>query len=188
MRRASPVVILACGVLAAGCGDSRAPVPNLTHPAPPGGFRTLRFPSAGVSFSSPRSWPSVPQRSPLVTVIASGSAVISLWRYARPAAAPSSGSLLAAARATLVGAIRSRQPTARVLRSRLTRIGGAPAIEFEAVERVGGGTRQVLSTHVFAPRSEVVLEEYAPPALFTSLRHTVFARVRRSLALLAAAR
>jgi hypothetical protein len=188
VRRASPVVILACGVLAAGCGDSRAPVPSLTQPASPGGFRTLRFQAAGVSFSSPRSWSSVPQRAPLVTVVTSGSAVISLWRYARPTAPPSSGALLTAARATLFGAIRSRQQAVRVLGSRLTRVGGAPAIEFEAVERIGDGTRQVLSTHVFAPRSEVVLEEYAPPALFTRLRRGVFVRVRNSLALLAAAR
>ncbi|HEY2161434.1 MAG TPA: hypothetical protein VGH24_09020 [Solirubrobacteraceae bacterium] len=183
----SPVV-LACVVLAAACGNSRAPVPSLTRPAAPDGFRTLRFPSAGVSFSSPRSWPSIPQRVPMVAVVASGSAVISLWRYARVAPPPSSSALLAAARATLFGAIRARQGSVRVVGSRLTRVSGAPAIEFHAVERFGGATRQVLSTHVFAPRSEVVLEEYAPPALFRTLRYPVFAPVRHSFALLAATR
>lgn len=183
VRRASAVVVLGCLVLPAGCGNSRTPVPSLTRPASPDGFRTLRFPSAGVSFSAPRNWGSIPQRPPLVTVVASGNAVISLWQYARAAPPPASSALLAAARSSLLHAVRAHQGSVQVLGSSLTRISGAPAIELDAVERIAGGTRQVLSTHVFARGAEIVLEEYAPPVLFRRLRYPVFATVRHSLAL-----
>lgn len=176
------MAVAACIGLIAGCGNARTRVPSLTRPGAAGGFRTLRFPATGVSFSAPRNWQVIPQRPPLVTVVASGNAVIALWRYPRGGPAPGSASLLAAARAALFAAIHSRQGSVSVIGSRTTRIGAAPAIEFDATELIGGRSRRVLSTHVFEGGDEVVLEEYAPPAVFPKLRHAVFARVRHSLA------
>jgi hypothetical protein len=46
VRRTAAVVVLGC-LPAAGCGDSRAPVPSLTRPAAAGGYRTHSFPGAG---------------------------------------------------------------------------------------------------------------------------------------------
>jgi hypothetical protein len=175
----------ACIGLIAGCGNARTKVPSLARPAATGSFRTLRFPAAGVSFSAPSSWPVIPQQAPLVTVVASGNAVIALWRYPRSDSPPASASLLGAARTALFAAVRAQQGSVRVIGSRTTRIGGAPAIEFDASERIGGQPRRVLSTHVFAGGAEVVLEEYAPPGVFPRLRHAVFARVRHSLTVLA---
>jgi hypothetical protein len=37
--------------------------------------------------------------------------------------------------------------------------------------------------HVYLPGAEVVLEEYAPPALFHRIDHAVFSPVKRSLRL-----
>lgn len=185
MRRAPAVVVLGC-LLAAGCGNSRTAVPSLTRPAEPGGYRTLRFPAAGVSISAPASWPMITERPPLLTVVTSGNAVIALWRYPRTEAPPASASALSTARASLFGAVRARQGSVRVINSRTARIDGAPAIEFTAVERIAGLRRQVLSTHLFTARGEVVLEEYAPPALFKSIRRPLFARVRSSLAVIGA--
>jgi hypothetical protein len=149
---------------------------------------TLQFPVAGVSIAAPRSWRVIPARSPLLTTVASGDAVIALWRYPRTAPPPNTEASLAAARASLLRAVHARQGTVRVVSSRITRIDGAPAIEFDALETIGGAPRQVLSTHVFQPAGEVVLEEYAPPALLRQIRHPLFARVRRSLALIVAGR
>ncbi len=188
MRWPAAVAIAACAGVMAGCGNARTRVPTLTRPVSPGAsFRTLRFPAQGVSFSAPRNWPVIPQRAPLVTVVASRDAVIALWRYPRREPAPASRSLLAAARSALFAAIRARQGSVHVIASRTTQIGGAPAIEFDAIESINGRSRRVLSTHVFAGADEVVLEEYAPPWLFGKLRRAVFARVRHSLAVAPAA-
>jgi hypothetical protein len=178
------LAIVVCAGLQAGCGNSRTPVPSLTRPAAPGGFRTLRFPAAGVSIAAPRGWQVIAERPPLLTTVASGDAVIALWRYPRSGPPPNSRTALAAARASLLTAIRARQGTVQVLSSRITRIDGAPAIESDALETIGGAPRQVLSTHVFQPTGEVVLEEYAPPAVLNQIRHPLFARVRRSLAII----
>jgi len=180
------VALFACLGLAAGCGNSRTPVPSLTQPAAVHGFRTLRFPAAGVSIGVPESWPVIAQRAPLLTVVASGNAVIALWRYPRRGPAPAPASALAAARGSLLRAIRARSGSVRVIGSRIARIGGVPAIELDALERVAGSPRHVLSTHLFRTGGEIVLEEYAPLSLFRSIRGPVFGPVRRSLTLIGA--
>jgi hypothetical protein len=183
VRLSSAAVLAGCAWLLAGCGNSRTPVPSLTRPAAPGGLHTLRFPAAGVSFSAPRNWQVIAEQAPLVTVVASGDAVIALWRYPRSGPPPDSQALLTAARSSLLAAIHSRQSAVRVLGSHTTTIDGAPTIEFDATETINGRPRRVLSTHVFAGRGEIVLEEYAPPSLFAELHHALFASVRRSLAI-----
>ena len=182
-RRLAAALAIACAGCVAGCGNSRTIVPSLSRPAAVGGFRTLSFSAAGITVDAPAGWTVAPQRAPLVAIVGSGDAVIVLWRYPRAAPSPSSAAELAAARASLFRAVHARQGSVRVLASRLARIDGRPAIEFDALESVAGRSRRVLSTHVFTDRAEVVLEEYAPPARFTRLRHPVFARVRHSLAL-----
>ena len=42
------------------------------------------------------------------------------------------------------------------------------------MEQIAGHERQVRSSHLFEPRAEVVLEEYAPPQLFAGVEHAVF--------------
>src|SRR5438270_13571489 len=100
-RPAAAIAILACLGLAAGCGNSRTPAPSLTRPAAVHGFRTLRFPAARVSISAPGSWPVIPERAPLVTVVASGDATIALWRYPHRESPPDAAAL-AATRASLL--------------------------------------------------------------------------------------
>ena len=64
-----------------------------------------------------------------------------------------------------------------------TRAGAAPAVELDALERVGGQLRRVRSIHVFLAHAEIVLDEYAPPGQFHAVNRAVFTPVRRSLAL-----
>ena len=181
MRVSSAVVAVGC-LAVVGCGDSRSPVPSLTRPAAAHGYRTLRFPNAGVSISAPASWSQVAERRPLLTAVTSGDAVIALWRYPGRRPPTTSSAALAAARGSLLRAIGARNRPVRVLSSTGTLIDGRPAIELSALESIAGHPRQVLSTHLFTGGAEVVLEEYAPPAIFRALRHPLFARVRRSLA------
>lgn len=187
----APLAAAAGCVLAlalAACGGSRPAAPNLTQPARPDGFRTLAFPVAGVSLLAPRNWLTQPQHAPLVTIETSGSAVVALWRY------PSSGSAAAVPPAplsldetALVNQARARGGLVRVLRARTATVAGQPAVVLDVLERIAGSLRRVISTHVYAPGAELVLEEYAPPAGFATVRREAFTRIARSLRLLATA-
>jgi hypothetical protein len=154
--------------------------------SPPGGFRAVSYADAGASLRAPRHWAAAAARAPLIATLSSGRAVIALWRYpARPAGAPPSGfAALTQAMRSLLGAARARDPGLRVLRSGLTSVDGAGAVELDVLERINGRLRRVRSEHIYLPGGEIVLEEYAPPALFPSVDHTVFSPVRRSLRLL----
>jgi hypothetical protein len=121
-----------------------------------------------------------------VVTVQSGAAVVALWRFARPQGVPSGAGALSRARASLIAAVRGRDRTLKLLGSSLSRVDGAGAIELNAIERIAGRPRQVSSTHVYVRGAELVLDEYAPPAQFAAVERAVFARVRRSLALLQA--
>jgi hypothetical protein len=171
-------------VLVAGCGNSRTPVTSATQPSAPDGFETLTRPYAGVRFAVPRNWTVTGQRAPLVVTVASGTATVALWRFARAAPAPAGSRALAGARVRLIAAARARDRTLRLLGSRLARIDGAGAVELDALETIRGRPRRVSSTHLYVPGAELVLDEYAPPDRFAAVERSVFVPVRRSLALL----
>jgi hypothetical protein len=177
--------MLGCSVvLLAGCGNASTAVPSATRPAPPDGFMTLTRAYAGARLAVPRNWVVTGQRAPLVLTIQSGTAVVALWRFARRGPVPAGRHALAAARTGLIARIRGRDRALRLLRASFARVDGAVAIELEAQERIGGLPRQVSSTHVYLPGAELVLDEYAPPAAFAAVDRSVFAPMRRSLALI----
>ena len=57
------------------------PVPSVTTPAPPTGFRALSFPAAGLSLQAPSNWAVTAGHGRLLTTVSSGGAVIALWRF-----------------------------------------------------------------------------------------------------------
>ncbi len=173
-------------LLLAGCGNARTLVPDPTQPVAPTGFRTLTLAQAGVRMSAPRNWTVSGAGPPLVVTLESGTAVVALWRYPRAAPAPAGRLGLVGARRALVAAVRRRDPSMRLLGSSLATFGDVSVIVLAALERIGGHPRRVSSTHIYLRGAELVLDEYAPPAQFPSLERTVFARLRRSLALLPA--
>jgi hypothetical protein len=175
------VVLAGSLLLLAGCGNSRTTVPSATLPAAPDGFRTLVLHDAGVRLAAPRNWTVSGQHSPLLMTIESGGAVIAVWRFARPASAPSGTRALPALRARLLGAVHARDHALSVLRAGGLRVAGASAIDVEAIERIGGRSRRVSSTHVYLRGEELVLDQYAPPAAFAAVDRSVFRPVRRSL-------
>jgi hypothetical protein len=165
----------------AGCGNSRTPAPSLTRPAPAGSVRLLRYPAAGVSFSAPRGWTVIAEPPPVVTVLASGGAVVSVWRYALSGRAPGSSRQLDAARRSLIATTRARDRSIAVLGSRLLKVDGSPAVELSSIEQVDGQPRRSRATHVFAGRSEIVVDEYAPVGAFGAVDMAVFTPLERSL-------
>jgi hypothetical protein len=165
----------------AGCGNSRTPVPNPLAPAPAKGFRAIALPAAGVSVNAPRTWTVTSGRGPLMEVISSGAAVIAVWRYPRTSAPPTGTAAVDQAEQTLIQRARARDPALAVISSKVLRAEPRPTIQLEALEHIAGQLRTVRSTHIFLPKAELVLDEYAPPQVFAAVDRAVFAPVARSL-------
>jgi hypothetical protein len=180
-RAALAVILMFPLVTLAACGNSRTPVPSVSTPAQPTTFRALSFPAAGLSLKAPSNWAVTAGHGRLVTTVSSGAAVIALWRFPSGRPAPAGAAELRQAAQELIKAARARDPSMRLLGSQVTRIGGVPAVELDAVEQIAGQVRQVRSSHLFAARAEVVLEEYAPTRLFPDVDQAVFVPLRRSL-------
>jgi hypothetical protein len=168
-------------LLAAGCGNSRTPAPDLSRPAVPHGTQQLAFPASGLSLRAPANWQVSYQQAPLVVTISSGHAVVAVWRYPRSERLPDTQPTLAAARLRLLDAVRARDPRVHLIRSSLGTVDGDHAIEVDAIEQIAGETRRVRSLHVFAISAELVLDEYAPPSVFHTVDHDVFSPLKRSL-------
>jgi hypothetical protein len=186
VRRPLTILVAFGALLLSACGNSRTPVPNLNQPAAPSSFRPLAF--TGVALEAPSNWSVVNERAPLVTVVASGTAVVALWRFPRSAPVPIGGAALSHATSQLISAARARDPSLQVIRASAVTVDRAPAIELDAFERINGQPRRVRSTHVFVPGAELVLDEYAPAAIFHMVDHAVFSPVKRSLRLVPGAR
>jgi hypothetical protein len=180
-RSGALAAAVVCVGLSAGCGNTRTPVPSLTRPETGGTLRSFSYQSDGLSFSAPQSWTVFAAPPPLVTVLASGGAVVSVWRYPLSGRAPSGAAQLEAARRGLIAVARRRDPSLRVLGTKLLRIDGAPAVRLDAIERVSGQLRRSLATHVYLRHAELVFDEYAPVALFGAVDRGVFSRLNRSL-------
>ncbi|HUO72820.1 MAG TPA: hypothetical protein VMU39_18785 [Solirubrobacteraceae bacterium] len=185
MRR---VVLLFAGAagLLAGCGNTRTAAPEVSQPATPTGFHALAYPRSGVAISVPNNWLVQSKRTPLLSTISSGNAVVALWRYRRTLPPPTRRVALGAVQRQLIAGARARDPSFTLIRSRIQTIDATPAIELDAFERVAGQPRRVRSVHVFAPGAELVLDEYAPPGIFHAVDHAVFSPLKRSLRLSAA--
>ena len=190
--RASPrlmlVLLVSPAALLAGCGNSRTPLPSAQEvAAASSGFRELHYPTAGITLRAPTGWNAVTGTAPLIATITSGNSVVAVWRFPIEVRPPSGGRALRGAERRLIAKARERDPGIALIRSRVTRLAGAPAVELDAIEQIGGQQRRVRSTHVFERRAEIVLDEYAPPNRFHSIDHTVFSPVRRSLSVSPAA-
>jgi hypothetical protein len=180
-RSALTVAVAVLALLLAGCGESRTPIPNASLPASPHSPRAFAHVSSaalGISFWVPRDWARLSRSG--VVFVTSGSAVISLQRYSSSVAVAA----LEQARHRLIAVARRRDHTLRLIRSKLTRVGGVNAIVLDATETIDGARRRVRSLHLFVPAAEIVIEEYAPLALFRVVDHYVFSPLNHTLRLL----
>jgi hypothetical protein len=172
----------------AGCGNDRPPAPDQLAVRAPGGTARTTFPQFGLTFRRPAAWSFDTGRPPLVATVVSGRAVVAIWRYRRREPLPRSRAELQGARKALVAAARRRDRRLKVISTRSVRVGGAPAIEVLAVQRIAGQRQRVRSTHVFARGAEVVVDAYSPPGSFRSVDALAFRPLVRSLRIGAARR
>lgn len=174
----SPIALLAAAVAVAlpvaGCGNERTPVPEVAAPEPPRGQRAVDLPQDGIAYRAPGNWRDVPRADPLVGGVRSRSATLAIWRYPRTQPLPDTTPKLRRVRDLLIERVRARDPSFELARSRLTRRGGARAIELTGTQSVAGRRVQVRSAHVFGEGAEVVLDAYAPPGAFAEVDRTVF--------------
>jgi hypothetical protein len=181
----SAAATLAAVLALAACGNARTRAPSVLQPLTPHGYRAVTLMRRRLSLLVPRNWSELrtEMRPPLLLVVTSGEGVIALSRYPRSAPPPADPAELALARDALVKAILAGHRGVVLHDVHTLALSGRPAIRLRATERIGGELRQVLSTHVFLPHSEAVLEEYAPPSAFASLSGA-FAHVAASLRVL----
>ena len=88
---------------------------------------------------------------------------------------------LQAARRRLVRQIRRRDRRFRVIRSRVTRAGGARGVEVVGDQRIARGTFRTRTLHLFKGNGEYVLDMLAPVGRFAGLNRTFFSPAVRSL-------
>jgi hypothetical protein len=186
MRRArvliaTTVPLAAAAVLLAGCGNERTPAPDVKTPGPPIGSTPARYPRHGIAFAAPGGWRLGPGTAPLVATVQTGQATIAVWRYPRTEPLPRSTGHLRAARDALVSAAKARDPTFKPIKTAVTRVAGAPAVQVRATETIDGQPRTVRSTHVYKQGAEVVVDAYAPQKDFRRVDAQVFRPLLRSL-------
>jgi hypothetical protein len=168
-------------LVAAGCGTPRAALPSVSTPQAPGAPHGQFFPAAGLRFRAPQNWRIQAGAAPLVATVASGQAIVAVWRYPRAEILPTTTSALRQARKRLIKQARKRDKQLRVIASRLTRVDRQPAIVLVGQEIVAGQVRLVRSTHVFGHGAEIVVDAYAPPPTFAAVNQSVFGPLVASL-------
>jgi hypothetical protein len=180
MRR---LPLLACLLLAAGCGNRQAEPPDMSVAAQPAGTTPVSFASQGIGLASPGGWKVQPGEAPLIATIQSGTAQIAIWRYPRTEPLPASGAQLTQARDLLLQAARARDPTFKESGTTITKVGGHPAIQVRGTETLAGQPRTVRSTHVYAFGGEVVVDAFAPANVFGQVDRDAFRPLVKSLRL-----
>jgi hypothetical protein len=180
MRRELFPICLAA-LAAAGCGNQQSEPPVVTNPDSPIGQTAAWFDKQGVRFSAPGGWHLQPGAAPLVATVQSGTASIAVWRYPRTESLPTTKAALTQARDLLLAAAHARDMTFKETKVAITRVRGRPAIQVRGTETVSGQPRTVRSTHVYALGAEVVVDAFAPPAVFPRVDRDVFRPLLRSL-------
>jgi hypothetical protein len=179
MRRA--LIATTATVLLAGCGNERTPAPDVATPGPPIGTTPARYPQHGIAFAAPGGWKVSPGTAPLVATVQTGQATVAVWRYPRAEPLPRSKAHLSAARDALVAAAQARDATFKPIKTALTKVNGAPAVQVRATETIDGQPRTVRSTHIYKRGAEVVVDAYAPQKDFVRVDAQVFRPLLRSL-------
>ncbi len=176
-----PVLLVCISAVLAGCGNSRTSPPDLNAAAMPDGFSHMAFPASGLRVSVPRDWRVIPGASPQVVVLQSGLAEVTIWRYSRDGKLPHTKAQLTAALHSLLALVAARDPTFAPAGQAVVQVDHHGALQIRGLETIDGLRREVRSTHLFVNRSELVIDAFAPPDVFTRVDTQVFHPLLRSL-------
>ena len=173
MRAALATLVLAAVAVLPGCGNEPSKPPAVTTPKEAFGWENYGVPDQGVSFDRPRAWRITPGNAPLLATMSSGLATISVWRYPRNEALPTTPEELEVAKDALVAAATAKDPSFKVIKAKGTRAAHHPAVVIIADETVSGEPRRVRSTHIYAASSEVVVDAFAPADQYAKVEEEI---------------
>ena len=177
--RARPLA-LTLALLLAGCAAERSSAPSdLLSAGTP--FSKEVYKRAGITVYLPDGMQTIDRPAPAVFRSTFGDWYVAGFAYRRKEQLPRNAGELRAARRRLVAEVRRRDPKYRLVKARLTRSHGSPAIEVVGDQVLEHRRLRTRSVHVYKGRAEYVLEMAAPPAEFGPLDFVVFDRVADSL-------
>jgi hypothetical protein len=181
MRR--PALLAACAALACAlgaCGADRASKPKTTV-APGAPAHRILYRREGLSVSVPTGATVERRRYPGVFRVSVGEAFIAAFAYRRREQIPRTRTELRAARRRLVAQVHRRSRRFRLIRSRVTRVARAPAIELVGDQTISRSRLRTRSLHVFKGRGEYVIDMLSPVQRVRANERAFFAPAARSL-------
>jgi len=181
VRRLAPLLIAAA--LLAGCGKERQPPPDLLTVRAPSGTEQRNVQGAGMRFATPLNWEFKTAELPRAFTLSSGRASVAGWAYRRVEPLPRTAREIEDARKRLLERIAFRNNTFKPTGSRAMRIGGRPAVVVEGQQTLYGQSLRTRSVHVFADRTEYVIDALGPAASFPTVQDGVLEPLLRSLRL-----
>jgi len=181
MPRIAACALLTAAALAAGCGNERADSGSVFNAQAGKGTQALSYPDAGLEVNLPKEFDVKPASAPQLFRASLDASFVSSFVYRRKEQIPKTRDELAAARRRLVAAATRRDKTFRLTRSRVTEVGGAPAIELLGDQTIFKGRLRLRSLHVYKGNGEYVIELVAPVAAFRGLERSTFPEIQRSL-------
>ncbi len=173
-------VFLAATLAACGAERSDPPAATAGKDTP---HKRHRFASAGIDITLPDSAPLTRRKPPAVFRAGLGQAYIAAFAYRRAEQLPRNARELQAARRRLVREIHRRNRRFKLIRSRITRVDGARAVEVVGDQRIAHGDFRTRSLHVYKGGGEYVLDMLAPAAEFARVNRTFFAPALSSVRL-----
>jgi hypothetical protein len=180
---ARPALLAACAALACAlgaCGAERAPKPKTSvEPGEPA--HRILYRRAGMSLSVPEGATVERRRYPGVVRVSVGEAFIAAFAYRRREQIPRTAAELRAARRRLVAQVHRRSRRFRLIRSRITRVAKAPAIQLLGIQRISRTRLRTRSLHIFKGRGEYVLDMLSPTGRYREDSRTFFRPAVRSL-------
>ncbi len=183
MPRPRSLALLAATLLGFlwGCGYERTKPPELATPQPPTTFQRQSFKKEGLALRAPANWRPTAGEAPLVVAFTSGRATLAVWRYPRSERLPRSRGEVAKVLPALLAAARARDRALALDKPRLVKVAGVSGVVLTGVETILGKRRRVRSVHLYTDDAEVVIDAYAPPAVFERVNREVFRAVVASL-------
>ena len=181
MRRSA--LLAACAALACAlgaCGAEKAPKPKTSVERGDPTHRIL-YRRAGMSISVPTEATVERRRYPGVFRVSVGEAYIAAFAYRRREQIPRTEAELRAARRRLVSQVHRRSRRFRLIRSRVTRVAKAPAIQLLGVQTISRTRLRTRSLHVFKGRAEYVLDMLSPARRYREDSRAFFSPAARSL-------
>jgi hypothetical protein len=135
----------------------------------------------GIGFDTAPSWSVNGGVRPHISTITSGGATVAIWLFPRSERLPKGQAELSRALTSLTAAAKRHDPTFRRIGGRTLKIDGRPAVEIRSGDRAGGKQRATRTTHIYAYRAEIVVDQFTTPTDFARADRILFGPLLRGL-------